>query len=142
MLVNLKEIKENKPLQLNEKLEILSHNLNLDGNIRLLDKEYELKAKVDAKATLTCDYCLINITHNISFNIEEILETEDEALEEFNLSPIISAYIHEHLPMQILCKEECLGLCKTCGINLNKKSCDCPNINEDSPFSKLLDLDF
>ena len=142
MLVNLKEVKENKSLELNEKLEILNHNLNLNGNIRLLDKEYELKVKIDAKATLTCDYCLTNVAHNISFNIEEILEIEGETLEEFSLSPIIAAYIHEHLPMQILCKKGCLGLCKTCGVNLNEKSCDCSKSNEDSPFSGLLKLNF
>jgi len=29
------------------------------------------------------------------------------------------------VPMQILCKEDCKGLCPKCGINRNKESCDC-----------------
>ena len=142
MLINLKEIKENKPLKLNEKLKILDHDLNLEGSVVLLNEKYMLKAKVKEEAKLTCDYCLKDVAHSICFDIEEILETEGEILENFSLSPIFSAYIHKYLPMQVLCKEECAGLCKTCGVDLNEESCDCSNINEDSPFSKLLELDF
>lgn len=30
------------------------------------------------------------------------------------------------LPIRLICKEECLGLCSECGANLNKEECRCP----------------
>ena len=28
-------------------------------------------------------------------------------------------------PAKVLCKQDCLGLCPTCGVNLNKEKCRC-----------------
>ena len=143
MLVNLKDIRENKSLEINESLKVLNHHLNLKGFINLLNKKYEIKVKASAEGKLSCDYCLEEVIHMIAFEINEFLEIEeDEELDKFNLFPVISANMHEHLPMQILCKEDCKGLCKTCGINLNtnEKDCTCSNYNEDSPFASLRNM--
>jgi uncharacterized protein len=38
-------------------------------------------------------------------------------------------YVHENVvvnvPMQLLCREDCKGLCPTCGANWNRESCEC-----------------
>ena len=44
------------------------------------------------------------------------------------------------LPMRTLCKEECAGLCPTCGKDLNEGPCDCPPEVADERFSALRDL--
>ncbi|MCL1924001.1 MAG: DUF177 domain-containing protein [Defluviitaleaceae bacterium] len=143
MLVNLKEVKANKPLRLSEELKLLGHIVSLEGSIQLFNEDtYELKAKASIKANLICDYCLKDVSHSENFSIDEPLELQGEDLEKFTLEPILAALIHEHLPMQVLCKEDCLGFCKDCGVNLNLESCICSKSNEDSPFSKLLELDF
>ena len=46
------------------------------------------------------------------------------------------------LPMKRLCREDCAGLCPTCGINRNQGRCDCPEEPVDprlAPLGKLLD---
>jgi uncharacterized protein len=43
-------------------------------------------------------------------------------------------------PMQPLCKPDCLGLCPTCGIDLNERQCSCPAEQGASPFQALRDL--
>jgi uncharacterized protein len=46
------------------------------------------------------------------------------------------------LPMKRLCREDCAGLCPTCGINRNQGRCDCPEGPVDprlAPLGKLFD---
>jgi uncharacterized protein len=41
-------------------------------------------------------------------------------------------------PMKRLCREDCKGVCPTCGSNRNIKSCDCPKeAPPKTPFSSL-----
>jgi uncharacterized protein len=44
------------------------------------------------------------------------VETNDIVREQLLLS----------IPMRVLCRPDCRGLCATCGKNLNEGSCDCP----------------
>lgn len=44
------------------------------------------------------------------------------------------------LPVVPLCKKECLGLCPTCGTDLNGEPCDGHRDESDSPFAVLKDL--
>lgn len=44
------------------------------------------------------------------------------------------------IPMRPLCREECRGLCPTCGQDLNERRCDCPEERQDSPFAVLKKL--
>ena len=43
-------------------------------------------------------------------------------------------------PMQPLCREDCRGLCLTCGQDLNERRCDCPEEQQESPFLVLRKL--
>lgn len=44
------------------------------------------------------------------------------------------------LPHRILCREDCAGLCPSCGANLNEGPCDCPPPAPDDRWSALKDL--
>jgi uncharacterized protein len=46
----------------------------------------------------------------------------------------------EALPAAILCRDDCAGLCPTCGTNLNEGSCDCVPPPPDSRWGALEDL--
>ena len=37
------------------------------------------------------------------------------------------------VPVKYLCRDDCLGLCPSCGANLNLGSCGCPGLEEESP---------
>ena len=45
--------------------------------------------------------------------------------------------VAEALPAVILCREDCAGLCPTCGIDLNVASCDCAEAPADSRWDAL-----
>lgn len=39
-----------------------------------------------------------------------------------------------------VCSEDCQGLCPTCGVNWNLEACECPSVDEASPFAALQGL--
>ena len=104
---------------------------------------YNVKGFEEYTLTLKCSRCLSNIEHHEkrNFNLEfkkstnytiygkqskETDETESEYIIEndcINLGPFLRDEIILSIPIKPLCSEECLGLCPTCGINLNKKTC-------------------
>lgn len=44
------------------------------------------------------------------------------------------------IPMKVLCKEDCKGLCSICGINKNKEECNCISDTSNPVWEKLLKL--
>jgi uncharacterized protein len=57
-----------------------------------------------------------------------------------NLDELIRHHLITNLPIQVLCQQECRGLCPRCGANLNQGDCDCPVETIDSPFAGLAAL--
>lgn len=60
---------------------------------------------------------------------------EEVVLDEMLRQNIISA-----LPMQPVCREDCRGLCISCGLNLNLSACQCPEGSVDSRWIPLANL--
>ena len=46
----------------------------------------------------------------------------------------------ESLPATILCRDDCAGLCPTCGANRNTTSCDCAQTDSDSRWDRLREI--
>jgi uncharacterized protein len=44
------------------------------------------------------------------------------------------------VPVQPLCREDCLGLCPRCGIDRNVERCSCTEARPASPFAVLATL--
>jgi uncharacterized protein len=57
-----------------------------------------------------------------------------------DLAPIICEQILLQIPMKVICREECRGLCQYCGANLNVSSCNCPSDFVDSRMTALKSL--
>lgn len=68
---------------------------------------------------------------------EDILYYENNQL---NLKDYIIEQIILSLPMKIICKNDCKGLCPKCGRNLNNSQCDCVYEDIDPRLEKLRDF--
>jgi uncharacterized protein len=44
------------------------------------------------------------------------------------------------MPLRVLCREDCAGLCPTCGTDLNHDTCSCVTETVDERWSALRDL--
>ena len=56
-----------------------------------------------------------------------------------DISEAIRQYTVMALPIKPLCRQDCSGLCPTCGMNLNEKHCSCTH-EIDSRWEKLSSL--
>ncbi|MFC4103655.1 YceD family protein [Paenibacillus xanthanilyticus] len=68
---------------------------------------------------------------------EEIIVVEEDKVD---LEPIIEETMLLALPFTPMCKEDCKGLCHSCGANLNESACGCPTERIDPRLAALKDL--
>ncbi len=116
---------------------------------------------VRAHATGECDRCLEPASFDVAGEIEEYYlfeEPEDEEAYEdgfelvgedrqIDLSGAINDAVVMDTPFVVLCKPDCLGICPTCGANLNLGDCGCAGKAEqdwvdsdENPFAALKNL--
>ncbi len=108
------------------------------------------EADGNTEAVYLCSRCLERVKVPIQFNINEMfypsgsVENEKEAEtfcdDEIDLTDVIQRSILENLPMKVVCKEECKGLCPKCGKNLNEGDCDCNDTEFDPRLESLRTL--
>lgn len=57
-----------------------------------------------------------------------------------DMSEAIRQYFGLNMPFSPLCREDCKGLCLTCGADLNDTDCSCDNVLRDPRWGALLTL--
>ena len=124
-------------------------NIKFNGTLRKGEDFVEISGTVTADFATSCHACGEEAKVKVSFDIfttyrREPAEDEYE-LEgnEVDFDKMILENIRLNLPVKILCKEDCKGICPICRKNLNVEKCDCKTDGKtDSPFdvlNKLLD---
>ena len=103
---------------------------------------------------MPCARCLEPVAVPFDLEINQDLDlnqTEEERVEALDEQPYISGYnldvdqlvINElllNLPMKVLCKEDCKGICNQCGMDLNKGTCSCDKQSFDPRMSVIQDI--
>ena len=125
------------------------NNIKFNGTLRKGEDFVEITGMVTANFTTSCHACGEEAKNAISFDIFETYRREPADGEfplvgdEVDFDEMVLENIRLNLPVRILCKEDCKGVCLMCGNNLNKGTCDCKADNDRvSPFdvlNKLLD---
>jgi uncharacterized protein len=57
--------------------------------------------------------------------------------EGIQLADIVTEQMILAFPMKVICREDCRGLCPTCGADRNREACQCLELQADSPFAAL-----
>lgn len=108
---------------------IIKGNISEAGEDMLL-----LTADVTGKVLLNCGYCTEAYEHPIDLSIEakynNALSDDDpdyySVLEDsIDLSKVVLDFLLMELPIKRRCREDCKGLCSSCGTNLNHDDCTC-----------------
>ena len=117
-------------------------------------KELLIKADTALTVLIPCDRCLEDVRYDFVINCTKHVDiglSDAELTEELDESNFIDGYhldvdkmlFHEILsewPAKVLCREDCKGLCRVCGQNLNTGSCDCEDPGLDPRMSVVRDL--
>jgi uncharacterized protein len=120
--------------------------------------KYVLSGDLEGSIQVMCDRCLEHYQRDVKadFNLflvlkpdmekaevellEEDMEVDFINGEEIDLDEIIQEQLYLSLPIKSLCREECLGLCPTCGHNLNNGACHCKREQSHPGLSNLVGL--
>lgn len=116
------------------------------------------KALVQGSARLTfglaCDRCLRDVDYTFDLSFDTVVispdytgeDAEEEAASELmegyhlNVDELIKNELLLNWPMKVLCREDCKGICKSCGKNLNDGECGCDDFVPDPRMAAIKDL--
>ena len=106
----------------------------VSGTLDIMDKSVYVDAEVKATVRGECSRCLADASVTVTADLaEEFVENgnEEEGYTyrrgELDLTAAANETLSLAIPMQILCREDCKGLCPSCGVNLNQTTCQCRN---------------
>ena len=137
----------------------LGENFLSDVSARVMleksSRQILLRAHVSANAVFHCDRCLEEFRKEITptlqtlyvWNADDQPGSEDEEVRVLpadanmiDISTDVREIVLLGVPLKLLCKEECAGLCHRCGRNLNHTAngeCDCTPNEIDPRWNKL-----
>lgn len=91
-------------------------------------------AIVNVEETINVCYAPADVIAKLHSDQEEDLSVADYipyVKDTIDVTPAIREALLVAFPITVLCQENCLGFCQTCGINRNLKNCLCPKASED-----------
>lgn len=112
-------------------------DVKVEGKIKNIAGVLTIKAVISGTYTAVCDRCMEEASLKLEAKLDTIFdinEAKDDSLtlENGKIDLIRTAYdaLSLEIPMVILCKEDCKGICPHCGKNLNLEECDCAEDEE------------
>src|SRR3954471_829515 len=130
------------------------------------DETVHFRGRLEARLGLNCGRCLEAFVHSIDEDLdlffmprseaeadeeEQDVELKDRDMvvayydgEKIDLGEMVREQMLLGLPLRRLCREDCGGLCPSCGVNRNTGTCECqptePGVDERlAPLRKLFD---
>ncbi|MGO8815870.1 MAG: YceD family protein [Terriglobia bacterium] len=132
--------------------------LKLDVTAELLGAEIRIRGHLATCLETGCDRCLgvVQIPVNSDFDlfyrpmktiaVEGEIEIPTKELEigfysgdGIELADVATEQVILSVPMKVVCKPDCKGLCPVCRVNRNLARCDCAPPQQDSPFASLME---
>ena len=152
MLINLSDVLSDQHKTVDETVRLEMEEIRLkSGTYPIVSKEpvhvsvehirgKELLVKAETRLTviIPCDRCLEDVRQEFVLNCTKHVDvglSDAELTEELDESNFIDGYhldvdkllyneILSGWPTKVLCREDCKGLCRICGQNLNAGACD------------------
>lgn len=112
----------------------------------------QFQGTIDMMVRMACSRCTKDTDLPLHTAVEQRYiadkqqrETGDDDIEVFqndtiDLSELVYSEISMSIPMKVLCREDCKGLCSICGKDLNEGPCDCEQDDIDPRWDALKGL--
>jgi len=136
MPLNIRE--EMAPIDLGRSLLELVGPVEFVGQATNTGRRIVVRGSVKGRAMAVCDRCLEEFAMDLATPIDESYYRVDEAPADpddderiygeddiIDISSDIEQAFLLTLPIRIVCRDDCRGLCPGCGRNLNAEECSC-----------------
>lgn len=115
-------------------------------------RQIVLRSSIEASGTFSCDRCLAQFRQAVSCRYSVVYIDNEEEAQRFppeevrvvnpdvtviDLSADVREMVSISVPLKLVCREECRGLCSSCGTDLNSASCECTTENANRPWQGL-----
>jgi uncharacterized protein len=118
--------------------------VTVDVTLEAVEGGVVVRGLVSAPWTGECRRCLVAVGGQLSAAVEEVFVADPEEgqtwpleHDQLDLEPVAREAIVLELPLAPLCREDCLGLCPTCGADLNAGPCACASLEPDPRWAGL-----
>jgi uncharacterized protein len=128
---------------------IVEKPVSFKGLLTNVNGMLHLTGRMDFEYKVPCFRCLKDVEDHIEVRINENFvnsKDKDEELDAYvytgnflELDKAIEDNIILNLPMKKLCSQDCKGLCRICGADLNEKQCGCVEDSINPQMEKLRD---
>lgn len=128
---------------------ILVSELRFFGEAKNLTDTIRLTGTVTGTLTAPCARCLTPVERAFSATVSYPVVTSEEESEEevllaegqkVDLISLMQETVVTEMPLRLLCKEDCKGLCPKCGKDLNTGECGCEHKEIDPRLAGLADF--
>lgn len=119
------------------------------GSIKPSGRDFIVNIKYTSTWKYLCGRCLDSTDHTIEGEIKRTIMKDKNDGDDgivvvessvIDLYDVIYNDVVLNLPQQVICDDECKGLCPDCGINLNSGACECAQEDIDPRLAKLKNL--
>ena len=134
------------PVVSSEPIKVTVKNL---GNRKL-----EVTGGANVTLAIPCARCLEPVEYTCELDFDQELDmkvSDDDRVKDLDEQSYLTGYnldadqlvgneLTLNLPMKVLCKEDCKGICNKCGTNLNAATCDCDTRSLDPRMAVIQDI--
>lgn len=99
--------------------------LDAEGDITYTEGELLLEVRIQGRKRFACTRCLEEFGQEFEKDLELSFEIDEKPV--INALPEVVEELLVDSPINILCREDCKGLCAQCGTNRNVKDCGHPS---------------
>ena len=112
-----------------------------------------VKGSIRLVLEIPCDRCLQMVKQSLDVRFEqEVFSPDDDQQSyeqdeqefmlgyELDTEAFLNSEILVNMPVKVLCKPDCKGICKQCGHNLNEGECGCDTFVPDPRMAAIKDI--
>ena len=117
-------------------------------------RKMKITGKVDFHLTIPCDRCLQPVDVPFQLTLDQDVDTNATAEEriaaldeqsfiqgyELDVDRLVCDELIVNMPMKVLCRQDCKGVCPNCGANRNLQDCGCDLTELDPRMSVIRDI--
>jgi len=167
MLINLTDVFSVEGKDREESFDFEPHEVSYMGNTyQVLEKspvrvhcsnigleKALVQGEADLVLSIPCDRCLKDVKVPVSIKFEEEVfspdrmqqseENEEQSFMlgyELDMEALLNSEILVNMPVKVLCKPDCKGICKQCGHDLNEGDCGCDTFVPDPRMAAIKDI--
>ncbi|MDD3296208.1 MAG: DUF177 domain-containing protein [Candidatus Omnitrophica bacterium] len=104
-------------------------NIHIDSLCEKISENFVVNAEISVSCKAICSRCLREVEQKKHYDFRRNYNLA-ELGKEIDLDEDIREEILLNFPLKVLCSENCKGLCKDCGVNLNEEQCLCKKHNK------------